>query len=219
MVSKKRTAEFLNRIQHISVRENQGAKIVYELTGKKVPVLMDPVFAFSKEEWDEMIPYESPEFENYIFCYFLGDTQEHRRAAERLAKETNCKIVTLRHLDRFVQFDEDFGDYAPYDVGPERFLNILRNAKYVCTDSFHGTAFSVIYEKKFIVFNRYTDTSQNSKNSRIDSVCENLKLSNRRYRGVDTITKMVTADIDYGFVNDRVDDYRKKTKEYLKVLT
>ena len=52
--------------------------------------------------------------------------------------------------DRYVEEDEKFGDIAPYDVGPEEFLNWIRGAKYVCTDSFHGTCFSIIHHKKFI---------------------------------------------------------------------
>ncbi len=72
-------------------------------------------------------------------------------------------------MDQYVEEDENFGDYAPYNVGPIEFLNLIRGAEYVCTDSFHGTCFSVINEKKFMVFNRYSDNSSVSKNSRIDS--------------------------------------------------
>ena len=79
--------------------------------------------------------------------------------------------------------DEKFGDIAPYDVGPEEFLNWIRGAKYVCTDSFHGTCFSIIHHKKFMIFNRYSDQSKTSKNSRIDSLCQNLNLSERRFSG------------------------------------
>lgn len=211
-----RTRKYLNRIHHISMRENKGAEIVKELTGKTVPVLMDPVFAFSKEQWDEMVPVAPPEWEDYIFCYFLGDNPEYRRAANALAAETGKKIVTLRHLDKFVADDEQFGDYAPYDVDPVRFLNILRNASCVCTDSFHGTAFSLIFEKPFVVFNRYSDRSANSKNSRIESVCANVGVENRRYQGVDSIVDVMQQRIDYELVSRKIDQYRHSTKQYLK---
>ena len=56
----------------------------------------------------------------------------------KAAKFLGCKIVALRHLDQYVEKDEEFGDYAPYDVGPDRFLNLLRGANYICTDSYHG---------------------------------------------------------------------------------
>ena len=213
---KKRTKTYLNRIQKISMRENRGAEIVKELTGRDVPVLMDPVFAFSKEEWNEMMPYEKMESDGYIFCYFLGSNSEHRAAANELAAKTGLKIVTLRHLDRYFAEDESFGDIAPYDVGPEKFLNILRNASYVCTDSFHGTAFSIIFEKKFVVFDRYSNNSSNSKNSRIESVCSNLNLCNRRFSMNESITDQMQQDIDYVSVSQRIAHYRQNTKQYLK---
>lgn len=212
----KRTEKFLERIEHISMRENRGAEIVNELTGKNVPVLMDPVFAYDKNEWDEMIEPKKAEWEDYIFCYFLGSNPRHRAAAKELAEKTGLKIVTLRHLDRYVADDENFGDFAPFDVDPNRFLNILRNAKYVCTDSFHGTAFSIIYEKKFIVFNRYTDKSSNSKNSRIDSVCSNLGLSDRRFNENTSIIALMEKEIDYESVQKKLLPFRENTFTYLK---
>lgn len=213
---KRRTTKYLNRIQHISMRENRGAEIVKELTGKDVPVLMDPVFVFNKEEWNELVPLENPEWDNYIFCYFLGQNPEHRTAARVLAEKTGMKIVTLRHLDEYVDDDESFGDVAPYDVNPARFLSILRNAAYICTDSFHGTAFSIIFEKKFIVFDRYNNESSNSKNSRVESVCANVGLKNRRYTDIEHIAEMMEKDIDYACVSQKVEEYRENTKQYLK---
>lgn len=212
---KGRTKKYLNRIQYISMRENRGAEIVQELTGREVPVLMDPVFVFEKSEWDSMIVGTDPEWENYIFCYFLGDNPSHRAAAKDLAQRTGRKIVTLRHLDRYVAGDESFGDYAPYDVDPVRFLNILRNADCVCTDSFHGTAFSILYEKQFLIFNRYSDKSTNSKNSRIDSVCRNLHLESRRFFGEQDIVEMMNAHIDYEGVYEMMEQYRHATQNYL----
>ena len=213
---KGRTRKYLNRIEHISVRENRGAEIVRELAGKDVPVLMDPVFVFNKDEWNELVPVEKSEWEPYIFCYFLGQNPEHRAAAKALAEKTGMKIVTLRHLDEYVDDDESFGDVAPYDVDPVRFLNILRNAAYVCTDSFHGTAFSIIFEKQFMVFDRYNNQSSNSKNSRVESVCANVDLKNRRYTDIEHISEMMAQAIDYVAVTEKVNQYREYTKQYLK---
>ena len=211
-----RTKKYLNPIEKIIMRENHGAEIVKQLTGRNVPVLMDPVFAFDKKEWEALVPCEPPEWEDYIFCYFLGSNPKHREAAKELAEKTGLKIVTLRHLDCFTKTDENFGDYAPYDVTAQRFLNILRNAKFVLTDSFHGMAFSVICEKQFLVFDRYNKNSKNSKNSRIESVCENLNLQERHYDFSGDITEIIRKPIDYTAVLKRVEEYRQKTKDYLK---
>lgn len=211
-----RTRRYLERIPHISMRENQGAEIVRELTGREVPVLMDPVFVFTREQWDALIPPAPPEWDDYIFCYFLGSNPAHRDAARTLAAETGKKIVTLRHLDRYVPEDEQFGDCAPYDVDPARFLNILRNAACVCTDSFHGTAFSILFEKPFLVFDRYSDRSANSKNSRIDSVCANLGLESRRCRAAENAAVRMSESIDYEAVRQKTQAYRDRTIAFLK---
>ena len=179
---KKRTIQYLNRIEYISMRENRGSEIVKELTGRDVPTILDPVFFLSKNEWLERIPNKREINEPYVFAYFLGTTQEYRNAVKKLAHDKGMKVVALRHMDQYVEEDENFGDFAPYDVSPERFLNLLRNAEYVCTDSFHGTAFSILNEKQFVVFNRYAENSSFSKNSRIDTLCVNFGLESRRYK-------------------------------------
>lgn len=209
---KKRTAQFINRIQYVSMRENRGREIVKELTGRDVPTILDPVFSLSKEEWDAQIPVERIYDEPYIFAYFLGENPAFREDVKKLAKETGLKIVALRHLDQFVETDETFGDYAPYDVAPDKFLNLIRGAEYVCTDSFHGTCFSIINKKKFMIFNRYSDASKVSKNSRIDSLCANLGVTDRRYAG-DIMT--IKNDINYDDVYTRLDKEMESTNKYL----
>ena len=213
---KKRTRDFLNRIEYISMRENRGAQIVKELSGREVPVLMDPVFAFGKEKWNKLIPEEKVEWDNYIFCYFLGSNPEHREAAKKLANETGRKIVTLRHMDQYVSADETFGDFAPYDVAPDRFLDILRNASAVLTDSFHGMAFSIIFEKQFIIFDRYSADARHSKNSRIDSLCDNLGLRDRRYSSAADIKQKMESSIQYNVIQEKLLAERCRTKRYLE---
>lgn len=210
---KKRTKEFLNRIEFISMRENSGQKIVKKLTGRDVPVVLDPVFMFNKDEWEKLIPSKKEFEDEYIFAYFLGKKPEHRQVVKEFAKKKNLKIVTLRHLDQFIEEDEKFGEYAPYDVGPDKFLNLLRGAKYVCTDSFHGAVFSIIHQKDFLVFNRYSDTSKHSKNSRIDSLCQNLEIKNCRYNG--NVENAFLENIDYSKVEKNYKKLKAKTDEYI----
>ena len=209
---KKRTAEFLNRIEFISMRENRGSEIVKELTGRDVPTILDPVFCFDKAGWEKIIPAKREIEEPYIFAYFLGADKEHRNAVNELARKTGLKIVALRHLDQYVETDENFGDFAPYDVAPDRFLNFIRHADYVCTDSFHGSCFSIIHHKNFLVFNRYSNNTSVSKNSRIDSLCANLNLESRRFDG--DVSKIANS-IDYDGVEARLQVLKDSTNEYI----
>ena len=210
---KKRTAEFLNRMDFISMRENSGKKIVKELTGKDVPVVLDPVFLLNKEEWDTLIENKNIYNEKYIFAYFLGNNIEYRKNVEKFAKLLNLKIVTLRHLDQYIEYDEHFGDYAPYDVEPSDFLNLIRNAEYIFTDSFHGSVFSIIYNKQFLVFNRYSDKSKHSKNSRITTLCENLGINNCRFSG--DVTQIIDKPIIYDGIPEKIQYLKRQSEKYL----
>lgn len=208
-----RTRKYLERIDYISTRENRGSEIVEELIGKHVPTILDPVFTMDKDEWLSCIPNKREIQKDYVFAYFLGDNVGHREAVEKFAKNKGLKIVTLRHLDRYVESDEMFGDYAPYDVAPDDFLNLLRNAEYVFTDSFHGMCFSIINEKEFVVFNRYDNASKNSKNSRIDSLCGNLHLEKRRFTG--DVELIVSNRIDYTKVKENLEILKKDAEKYI----
>ena len=212
---RRRTAAFLKRIEYISMRENRGSEIVKELTGRVVPTIADPVFMFDREGWANLIPVKKEIDEPYIFAYFLGNNSEYRRAVKQVANKLGCKIIALRHLDQYVASDEDFGDITLYDVAPDRFLNLLRGASYVCTDSFHGSCFSIIHQKSFVIFNRYVEGAKNSKNSRIDTLCENLGLQEMRYIDVDTLFLQLTRQIDYEIVYEKLEHLKVKAKTYL----
>ncbi len=203
---------FLNRLNFISVRENSGKKIVEKLSSNKAEVVCDPVILLDAEQWLEEIPNKRLYDEPYIFAYFLGKNAEYRDAVTKFAKQKGLKIVTEPHMDSYNKADENFGDYTPFDIGPAEFVNLIRNAEYVFTDSFHGSVFSMLYQKQFLVFNRYSDNSSSSKNSRIDSFCKNYGLSDRRYNG--NIAN-VENKINYEAVLGKVDEHRQKSKAFL----
>lgn len=217
---KKRTAQFLRRIDYISMRENRGSEIVRELINRDVPTILDPVFYLSKEEWSKYIPNDGVIKEPYVLAYFLGSNSEYRKVVNEYKTQRNIKLVVLRHMDQYVPEDENFGDYAPYDVDPCTFLNLIRNAEVVFTDSYHGTAFSIINERQFVVFDRYNKNASFSKNSRIDTLCQNLDLESRRYGQNTSLDKIMMNMIDYKKVNEKLEGQQRITYEYLdEILT
>lgn len=143
--SAKKATVFLKKIRHIGVREESGQKLVKELAGRSVPVVCDPTLLFTGDEWMSIQKEEAKINEPYILCYFLGNNPPHREFAKRLKEKTGCKIVALTHLDEYVKSDEGYADYTPYDVDPADFLNLIRNAQFVCTDSFHCSLFIVLH--------------------------------------------------------------------------
>lgn len=211
---RKRTRAYLSRIDYLSVRETSGQTIVKELTGRDALIAVDPTLLLSREDWDVFSKEEKVVKYEYIFAYFLGDNQEHREKVRELAEATGLKVVTLRHLDQYVPFDEQFGDYAPYDVGPCEFLNLIKNAVYVCTDSFHGSVFSAIFHKKFLTFPRYRQDASVSRNSRIESLIDHLGLQERFYKGGDVL-KTMEGEIDYTAVDGKKEVMVNRSKAFL----
>lgn len=212
---RKKTKRYLERIEYISVRENQGAVIVKDLTGRDVPVLMDPVFVYSEDEWKDIVPIRQVFEFPYILCYFLGGNVEHRKRVKEFADEHGIKIVAINFCNSFIDFDKTFGNFIPFDVDPDKFLNILRGATYVCTDSFHGAAFSIIMKKQFAIFNRYSDNTSISRNSRIESLCENLGLNNCKAKETSNLNDILLPTIDYSKVDKCLNTYKEKTWNYL----
>lgn len=208
--------KFLDRINYLSVREEAGCKLVKELSSNEATLVCDPTLLLTKDEWMEIQREEPIIKEKYILCYFLGSNIEHRKFAERLKEETGCKIVSLNHADEYVKYSDIFADETPYDVGPAEWINLIRNAEYVCTDSFHGTVFSLLNNKKFFTFRRYSNSSKVSTNSRIDSLLNIVDLHDRLLNGDEEILDCIEKQSDYEQVNKKLDEFRKESKEFLK---
>ena len=150
--------------------------------------------------------------ESYVFCYFLGTNEEHRKIANEFKAKTGLKLVTCPFLDNYVGCDLEFGDVQLFDMDATDFVNLIRHAEFVLTDSFHGSVFSILNHKKFMTFNRF-NTGANSRNSRIDSLCTLLGLSERRYNGN---VMNVKEDIDYNAVEEKLEKLRAESAKYLE---
>lgn len=213
--SEKKAAIFLKKIRHIGVREESGQKLVKQLAGRDVPVVCDPTMLFTGEEWMSIQKEEANFNDPYILCYFLGNNLPHREFAKKLKEKTGCKIVALTHLDEYVKSDEGYADYTPYDVDPADFLNLIRNARYVCTDSFHCSVFSMLYKKVFFTFKRYTRKTKSSTNSRLDTLFNLAGITGRVLEGYEDIQKCLDMQIDYEEVHQNLAKIREESYQYL----
>ncbi len=163
--------EWIASIPHLSVREDAGAKIIRELTGRDAAVLLDPTFGLTAEQWLSFAkkPENCPQGK-YVFCYFLGNrTKKYNRYIQQYAKQNSCQIV-----DAY-----DVHDMTYFDIDPQEFVWLLANAEAVFTDSFHGTAFSLNLQKPFVVFDRVEGGA--SMSSRITSVLKKTGMEDRTF--------------------------------------
>lgn len=206
---------FLSRIDYISVRENSGADIVKNECGREVPVVCDPTMMLTAEEWSH-VQEEKPIVEDgYILCYFMGNNPDYRKFAKRLRKETGYRIVGLLHGATYIASDEEFVDERPYNVGPSEFINLIRNAQYICTDSFHGCVFSILNQKKFFVFRRWPDGSKFSANDRLYTLLKFTGLEERLLDGSENVLSYINSNIDYETVLQKVSVRRQESMDYL----
>ena len=157
----------LSGFAHISVREDAGEKIVKNLTGRDVPVLVDPVMLLSREEWLKVA--KKPRVDTskpYILKYYLGDEVEEERI-DHWAKKNGYEVYEL------------LNDQIPelYSAGPGEFIALIANASLVASDSFHCIAFSIIFKKPFVVYARQGE--ENYMTSRLDTLLKKFGLSDR----------------------------------------
>lgn len=207
--------KFLSRINYLSVREESGKKICDEY-GISSKVVCDPTILLTKEEWEQEAVQERIIPDKYILCYFLGSNIEHRKFAEKLKEKTGYKIVSLNHADEYVKYSDTFADITPYDIGPREWINLIKNAEYVCTDSFHGTVFSLLFNKTFFDFRRYSESNKMSTNSRIDSLLDLAGVDkNRILTGNEDVDTVIKYKINYSKVNKNIDKIRQESKKWL----
>ena len=164
--SVKKFKSWLEDMNTISVREQAGAKIVKELIGKKVSVHVDPTLLLEADAWAEL--EEVPAWYDgkpYICTYFLG---ERPAAVDEIAVKSGLPIINI--------LDKDVFDH--YITSPEEFLWLIHHASLVYTDSFHGTVFSILFERPFVVCDRLEAGACNM-SSRINTLLRIFRLENR----------------------------------------
>lgn len=149
----RRFGNSLKGYRAVSVREKNAVNMLQPLCPKPVEWVVDPVLLLSRTDWDSVCSQRG-QGETYIFCYFLGGGEDLRALACGLADRSGLPIKTFPHLAGYQTTDDVFGDEQIWDAAPGDFLALIKNARYILTDSFHAAAFSLLYQKQFFVFER-----------------------------------------------------------------
>ena len=154
--NKSQMHDWLKLFDAISVREKTGVKILDSLSVKGVEVL-DPVFLLHREDWETFCNNRIEEEKNkYILVYdlFLNDSRLEKEA-KRLSSEYNLRIISVDASKKC-----HFADKNISNAGPEKFVKLIAEAEYVITNSFHATAFSIIFNRRFSVYYKYSNISR-----------------------------------------------------------
>lgn len=161
--------EGFEHVGHLSVRENSARDLIREMTGRDATVLLDPTLLLDSGKWHDIAT--KPAFDlpdRYLATYFLSDTTDAQKALiQEYAKKNDLAIIDINQT------------YAS-QIGPLEFLYVIEHAQFLFTDSFHGTAFSLIFGKDFLVFQR---NKMYDMSSRITTILQTFQLENRFYSG------------------------------------
>jgi len=204
-LSKEQEELFINYLKdfdNLSCREEQGAKLLENILGKKVISLVDPTLMLSPDEWGRVAqkPKGHDESKKYILLYFLGDmTEEYRKTIEYIKEKYNLEVINI--LDKRTPY---------YLIGPGEFVYLMKNASVVLTDSFHGSVFSYIFDRPFKIFKR--EGFGGSMNTRLVNLMNKLNLHEDVYLSKNTdLDNILEVSYDKSYLESE----QKKFKEYL----
>lgn len=208
-IKKNKIAEMLNKYDRISVREEQGTKIVNQLTGRTVRSVLDPTMLLTEDKWEKVAI--KPKDEKYVVCYFLTFNKEYYEKAKEFADRKNLKLILISTTKETYTLDCDIR----IDVGPSEWLGYIKYADYVFTDSFHGCVFSMMFEKIFFIFKRFSDSNANSQNSRIYNFINIFGMDNILVNDINKFDFYSEINIDYVKIKETLNEESKKSADWL----
>ena len=196
----------LEGFDKLSCREQEGVDLIKQIINKDAQLVLDPTLLLNADEWRKL--EKKPDIdlpEKYLLTYFLGNiTPEYEQAIKRAAG--NLPIVNI-----YNGMNPNVTGYM-YTAGIEEFLYLFNHADLICTDSFHGTAFSINLGRNFLVFRRSQNGLENMF-GRIESILSSTNLTNHIYTpGMNARP----AEINYQEVNEKLNILRESSLKYLR---
>lgn len=206
----------ITRFSAISMREGDAAAYIRKLTGRECFTVVDPVLLLGRENWIESLKefklqdaLTSKSNEKYMLVYNIGNFSLTFLFAKALAKKTGLKI---KAINKDIKGDVKFaGSENCSNVSPSAFVSLIEKAQYIVTDSFHATAFSLMFQKKF--FSVANPNSDNT-NSRLLNILQNYKLGSR-YITKAIIPEDYDNEINYTEIETKMMAEQEESRKWL----
>lgn len=201
--------DLLSDFDSILIRENQGSKIIQDLLSKSSSVVLDPTMLISKEQWIKKLKLEKSTYkinDKYILVYAFAGSTNIKKLAINISKETGYKILWISST-----YKQSFRIKYIKEAGPKEFVSLFSNAEYVITNSFHGTAFSINFNKQFSM---ELLPESSGVNSRLEDILELFGLQDRKITSCDP--DVINSEIDYKVVNEKLKIERNKSISVLE---
>lgn len=203
----------LEGYKHYSVRERSGIDIINQLQLGNATEHCDPTLLLKAEDWKK-IASEPKQAEPYILIYHVKKADLLLKKAAELRKKTGLNVV---YLSSYFSHSTISGKqykkyrYTPVmDSSPQDFVSLFANARYVITNSFHGTVFSILFHKNFWT---QLNLTEEKINERAKNLLDKLGITSRWL--IDESTPLVETYIDWNAIDQKVDELRNVAKNYL----
>lgn len=207
---------FLESFTKVCIRET-GAKKFFDdmkLPSGETEVCIDPTFLISIEDYD-VFSNSSPIIEgDYILYYSINNSEESMRMASSYANELGLPIYAIYSRLTSIKAKK-YGMKVIYDAGPSEFINLLKNCKCMFTNSFHGTALSIILHKSFMRLGKL-ENNELVRDERIDSILEIAGLTSQTVTADSKIDVDELLTIDWDKIEANLLSNREYAKSYLK---
>ena len=206
--------DYINDLDYLSIRESNGKRWIKNLTGRDAALLLDPTLLLSKEEWLKYAHKDRIVKEDYIFYYAFHYSKEQNKIVKQIAKKLGLKVVSMDPKMYMLHGVFAYGVKLSPEYGPQAFLNLISNASMVLTRSFHGVAFSTIFEKKFWMLGKIVNSEGDD---RAYSILNQLDLTERMISleeikaGAD-----ISKPIDYPKIKANLKNLQEKSIEFIK---
>lgn len=200
----------LRSYQFVSCRERYGTEILKDLSPVEVTTVLDPTLLISSDTWNKIATKPSLK-KPYILCYFIGDRPYYRDFAKQLSKQ---KGIPLVYIPVSYQ-DLNSENQLLWKTGPREFLGLIGNAEVVLTDSFHGTIFSINFNKTFYSFTKHPGIDSMD-NLRIVDILDRMALKDRLVLEYKKGKHIPYSEINYNKTNELLSQEREVSTAYLK---
>ena len=209
--------KYLQEMQLLSCREQEGIEYVKELTGMDAVLTADPTLLFTKEEWKKELKLDEKKHGRpYILSYMFGGMPTCvRKNIEAIADENNLEIryVPLNYEER----DSELKAQRKGPYGPREFVDLFLNASFVVTNTFHGVLFSLIGERPFVAYHREKGNAWKTNETRISNLLTDLKIENR-YVDIEQKIDNKWLQLDYTSISTIIAEKRQTSLDYLRTI-
>lgn len=198
------TKKLLSNFNSISVREDTGVKIINNM-GYDADLVLDPTLMLNSEKWSSYIKDKKIKRRYVLLFTLYNEDNGATKYARQIADELGIEVIQLYWKPKKRPGVDRIAIYK----SPFEFLRYIRDAEYVVTNSFHGVAFALDFNKQFIT------VARSEFNSRLESILRLCRLESRYISNKFDINEALST-IDYSSVNEILENERKNSLSYLK---